>query len=164
MSKKAKIAKLKEQNRQLRRQIRISHPGSLKDLGFNLHESISREKAAIERADEKYGRPETDRKLAALEVLDPSFFLSGTLSVFFFSGSGSGGRFSCSGLVNTFFIPASDRFFLGFFSGSCCLPGSAGLPFIGGSSDFFSSGVLSSLMISPALFPSCGTGSGTLLS
>ena len=70
MSKKAKIAKLKEQNRQLRRQIRISHPGSLKDLGFNLHESIGREKAAIERADEKYGRPETDRKLAALEVLD----------------------------------------------------------------------------------------------
>ena len=70
MSKKAKIAKLKEQNRQLKRQIRISHPGSLKDLGFNLHESIAREKQAILKADERYGRAETDRKLSALEVLD----------------------------------------------------------------------------------------------
>lgn len=70
MSKKAKIAKLKEQNRQLKRQIRISHPGSLKDLGFNLHESVQKEKEAIARADRAYGKAETDRKLAALEVLD----------------------------------------------------------------------------------------------
>lgn len=80
MSKKAKIAKLKEQNKQLRKQIRINlledypelewHPGSLERFGFNLHESVTREKAAIERADQEYGRPETDRKLAALEVLD----------------------------------------------------------------------------------------------
>ena len=70
MSKKAKIAKLKEQNRQLKRQIRIKHPGSLSKFGFNLHESVRREKEAISRADEKYGKAETDRKLAALEVLD----------------------------------------------------------------------------------------------
>ena len=70
MSKKAKIAKLKEQNRQLRSQVKISHPGSLKDLGFNLHESIGSEQKAIKRADRKYGRAETDRKLGALEVLD----------------------------------------------------------------------------------------------
>ena len=70
MSKKAKIAKLKEQNRQLRSQVKISHPGSLKDLGFNLHESIGSEQKATKRADRKYGRAETDRKLGALEVLD----------------------------------------------------------------------------------------------
>lgn len=70
MSKKAKIAKLKEQNRQLRKQIRVDHPGSLAKLGFNLHESITREKASIRKADDTYGKAETDRKLAALEVLD----------------------------------------------------------------------------------------------
>ncbi len=70
MSKKAKIAKLKAENKYLRQQIRISHPGSLSKFGFSLHESIVKQKHALERADAEYGRAETDRKLAALEVLD----------------------------------------------------------------------------------------------
>ncbi len=70
MSKKAKIAKLKAENKYLKQQIRISHPGSLSKFGFNLHESIAKQKQSLERADDRYGMTETDRKLAALEVLD----------------------------------------------------------------------------------------------
>ena len=68
MSKKAKIAKLKEQNKNLKKQIKIDHKGSLKKIGFNESESEQKEKQAIRKADKEYGTNETDLKLAALEA------------------------------------------------------------------------------------------------
>lgn len=70
MNRKAKIAKLKERNRQLKHQIKIDHKGSLKKLGFNESESEQKEKQAIKRADRDYGVKETDLKLAALEAFN----------------------------------------------------------------------------------------------
>ena len=70
MSKKTKIAKLKEQNRNLRNQIKIQNKGSLKKYGFNEKEPEAKQKQAIRKADKEYGIPETDRKLAALEVFN----------------------------------------------------------------------------------------------
>jgi len=45
------------------------HAGSLKRFGFNEKESVDREKNAVRRADKKYGKSETDRKLALLEAV-----------------------------------------------------------------------------------------------
>ena len=70
MSKKAKIARLKEQNKNLKHQIKIEHKGSLKKLGFNEKESEQKEKQAIRKADREYGKQETDLKLAALETFN----------------------------------------------------------------------------------------------
>lgn len=70
MSRKTKIAKLKEQNKNLKKQIRIKNKGSLKKLGFNESESEQKEKQAIRKADREYGKQETDLKLAALETFN----------------------------------------------------------------------------------------------
>ena len=70
MSKRTKIAKLKEQNKNLKRQIKIEHKGSLKKFGFNERESEAKEKQAIKKADKEYGVKETDLKLAALETFN----------------------------------------------------------------------------------------------
>ena len=70
MSKKGKIAKLKQENKDLKKQIRIKHPGSLSKFGFNEHESEQKEKQAIRKADREYGKQETDLKLAALEAFN----------------------------------------------------------------------------------------------
>ncbi len=70
MSKKTKIAKLKQENKDLKKQIKIKHPGSLKKLGFTEKESEAKEKQAIAKADREYGRSETDLKLAALEAFN----------------------------------------------------------------------------------------------
>ena len=69
MSRKGrKIKKLKRENRNLKHQIKIKHPGSLSRFGFNERESEQKEKQAIAKADREYGRSETDLKLAALEA------------------------------------------------------------------------------------------------
>ena len=70
MSKRTKIAKLKEQNKNLKHQIKIEHKGSLKRFGFNERESEAKEKQAIRKADKKYGVKETDLKLTALEAFN----------------------------------------------------------------------------------------------
>ena len=70
MSKRTKIAKLKEQNKNLKHQIKIEHKGSLKKFGFNERESEAKEKQAIKKADKEYGVKETDLKLAALETFN----------------------------------------------------------------------------------------------
>ena len=70
MSKRTKIAKLKQENKDLKKQIRIKHPGSLSKFGFNEHESEQKEKQAIRKADKEYGVKETDLKLAALETFN----------------------------------------------------------------------------------------------
>ncbi|MEM0202113.1 MAG: hypothetical protein QXR73_02960 [Candidatus Micrarchaeaceae archaeon] len=53
-----------------KRKIRIRHPGSLKTVGFSESESIAAQRRAIRRADRRYGRGETNRKLAALEAFN----------------------------------------------------------------------------------------------
>jgi len=58
---------LERENRELRNAVK--HPGSLKDLGFTEQESTEKEKKAIRRADKKYGKAETDRKLGFLETV-----------------------------------------------------------------------------------------------
>ena len=70
MSKRTKIAKLKQENKDLKKQIRIKHQGSLSKFGFNEHESEQKEKQAIRKADKEYGVKETDLKLAALETFN----------------------------------------------------------------------------------------------
>ena len=45
----------------------VKHPGSLKKEGFNETESLRKEEQAIKKADKKYGKAETDRKLGFLE-------------------------------------------------------------------------------------------------
>ncbi len=50
-----------------RRRIQIRHPGSLERYGFSLSESEKEQMRAIRKADRKYGKGETNRKLAALE-------------------------------------------------------------------------------------------------
>ena len=45
----------------------VKHPGSLKKEGFNENESLKKEEQAIKKADKRYGRKETDRKLGFLE-------------------------------------------------------------------------------------------------
>ena len=45
----------------------VKHPGSLKREGFNEKESLKKEEQAIKKADKRYGRKETDRKLGFLE-------------------------------------------------------------------------------------------------
>ena len=42
------------------KKIEISHPGSLKELGFNEEEDIEQQKIAIKKADELYGVEETN--------------------------------------------------------------------------------------------------------
>ena len=46
----------------------VQHPGSLKKEGFNENESLKKEEQAIKKADKRYGRKETDRKLGLLET------------------------------------------------------------------------------------------------
>ena len=70
MSKRTKITKLKEQNRNLKHQIKVHNKGSLKKFGFNERESEAKEKQAIRKADREYGVKETDLKLAALEAFN----------------------------------------------------------------------------------------------
>jgi Holliday junction resolvasome RuvABC DNA-binding subunit len=74
MVKKSKYVKertkrkdLERENRELRNAVK--HPGSLKNLGFTEQESTEKEKKAIRRADKKYGKAETDRKLGFLETV-----------------------------------------------------------------------------------------------
>ena len=55
------------------KRIEISHPGSLKDLGYNEEEDIEKQKIAIKKADELYGVEETNRKLTALESFSNRF-------------------------------------------------------------------------------------------
>ena len=45
----------------------VKHPGSLKREGFNEKESLKMEEQAIRKADKRYGKAETDRKLGFLE-------------------------------------------------------------------------------------------------
>lgn len=52
-----------------RRVIKISHPGSLKDLGYNLSESTSLRDAALKKILKKYGFPSSIRKLNAIATL-----------------------------------------------------------------------------------------------
>ncbi len=60
----------KNRNRKEKVRIDIKHPGSLTKFGFDLHESIKKQKAALKKADKVDGKGEVDRKLGALEVLD----------------------------------------------------------------------------------------------
>ena len=46
----------------------VKHPGSLKKEGFNENESLKKEEQAIKKADKRYGKGETDRKLGLLET------------------------------------------------------------------------------------------------
>lgn len=46
----------------------VKHPGSLKREGFNEKESLKKEEQAIRKADKRYGKAETDRKLGLLET------------------------------------------------------------------------------------------------
>jgi len=62
---------LERENRRLRNAVK--HPGSLKDLGFSEDEPEGKEKKAIQRADKKYGKAETDRKLGFLETVTKSY-------------------------------------------------------------------------------------------
>jgi len=64
---KTKRKMLEKENRNLKNAVR--HPGSLKNLGFTEQESTEKEKKAIRRADKKYGKGETDRKLGFLEAV-----------------------------------------------------------------------------------------------
>ena len=70
MSKRTKIAKLKQENKDLKKQIKIEHKGSLSKFGFNEKESEQKEKQAIRKADKEYGVKEKDLKLAALETFN----------------------------------------------------------------------------------------------
>ena len=47
----------------------IHHAGSLKRFGFNEKEPLDQDESAIKRADKKYGKSETDRKLGFLEAV-----------------------------------------------------------------------------------------------
>ena len=58
---------LERENKELRNAVR--HPNSLKDVGFSEKESIVKEEQAIKKADKKYGKAETDRKLGFLEAV-----------------------------------------------------------------------------------------------
>ncbi|MBX8642755.1 MAG: hypothetical protein KIY10_09290 [Thermoplasmata archaeon] len=53
-----------------RRRIAIRHPGSLSKYGFDLSEPEKEQMTAIRKADRKYGKGETNRKLAALEAFN----------------------------------------------------------------------------------------------
>ncbi|MBX8640809.1 MAG: hypothetical protein KIS29_10780 [Thermoplasmata archaeon] len=53
-----------------RRRIAIRHPGSLSKYGFDLSEPEKEQMTAIRKADRKYGKGETNRKLAALETFN----------------------------------------------------------------------------------------------
>jgi len=64
---KTKRKMLEKENRNLKNAVR--HPGSLRDLGFSEMEPEDTEKRAIRRADKKYGKAETDRKLGFLETV-----------------------------------------------------------------------------------------------
>ena len=47
----------------------VKHPGSLKDVGFSEKESLNKEEKAIKKADKKYGKAETERKLDFLAAV-----------------------------------------------------------------------------------------------
>jgi hypothetical protein len=64
---KTKRKMLEKENRNLKNAVR--HPGSLRDLGFSEMESEDTEERAIRKADKKYGKAETDRKLGFLEAV-----------------------------------------------------------------------------------------------
>ena len=64
------MANKKNRNRKEKVRIDIKHPGSLSKFGFHLHESIKKQKAALNKADRRDGRAKIDEKLSALEVLD----------------------------------------------------------------------------------------------
>jgi len=58
---------LERENRELRNAVK--HPGSLRGLGFSEKEPLKKQKNAIRKADKKYGKAETDRKLGFLEAV-----------------------------------------------------------------------------------------------
>jgi len=58
---------VEKENRELKNAVR--HPGSLRDLGFSEKEPLKKQKNAIMKADRKYGKKETDRKLGFLEAV-----------------------------------------------------------------------------------------------
>ena len=57
-------------NKRIKKKVKISHPGSLKKYGFKLVGSDQSQQKAIRKADRRYGKGETNRKLAALETFN----------------------------------------------------------------------------------------------
>ena len=50
--------------------IRIKHPGSLKKFGYSLSKPEKKRKKALKRAEKRYGKDETIKKLTGLKTLD----------------------------------------------------------------------------------------------